>query len=96
MASPTATSTTVTIRLDERTKQAASAVVEDLGLDLSSVTRAFYKQIIRENRIPLSLSRTGPVPNDETIEALREADRMFAAGAGRFTSAAELLTDLDS
>ena len=45
-------------------------IVEDLGLDLSSVTRAFYRQIVRENRIPLSLSRQ-PIPA-ETLDALDE------------------------
>lgn len=44
--------------------------MEDLGLDLSSVTRAFYRQIVRENRIPLSLSRQ-PIPA-ETLDALDE------------------------
>ena len=45
-------------------------VEEDLGLDLSSVTRAFYRQIVRENRIPLSLSRHS-IPA-ETLDALDE------------------------
>ncbi len=46
----------VTIRLDQETKDQAAAIVEDLGLDLSTVVRAFFRQIIRERRIPLNLS----------------------------------------
>ena len=42
----------ITIRVDEETKKEASRIVEDFGFDLSSVTRAFYRQIVRENRIP--------------------------------------------
>ena len=42
----------VTIRVDADTKQKAASIAEDLGLDLSSVTRAFYKQLVREKRIP--------------------------------------------
>ena len=42
----------VTVRVDADTKQKAANIAEDLGLDLSSVTRAFYKQIVREKRIP--------------------------------------------
>ena len=38
----------VTVRVDADTKQKAANIAEDLGLDLSSVTRAFYKQIVRE------------------------------------------------
>ena len=45
------TMTSVTVRVDDATKKQATDIVEDLGLDLSSVTRAFYRQIVRENRI---------------------------------------------
>ena len=52
----------VTVRVDADTKQKAANIAEDLGLDLSSVTRAFYKQIVREKRIPLNLSYTTVPP----------------------------------
>lgn len=63
----------VTVRVDADTKQKAANIAEDLGLDLSSVTRAFYKQIVREKRIPLNLSYTIVPP--ETMEALDEAKK---------------------
>lgn len=68
----------VTIRVDDETKAEAIEIVEDFGFDLSSVTRAFYRQIVRERRIPLSLSYD--VPNDETIAALREGAEILATG----------------
>ena len=68
----------VTIRVDDETKAEATEIVEDFGFDLSSVTRAFYRQIVRERRIPLSLSYD--VPNDETIAALREGAEILATG----------------
>ena len=40
------TMTSVTVRVDDATKKQATDIVEDLGLDLSSVTRAFYRQIV--------------------------------------------------
>lgn len=46
----------VTVRVDEDTKRAAANIVEDFGFDLSSVTRAFYRQIVREQRIPSRLN----------------------------------------
>ena len=46
----------VTIRVDDETKAEAIEIVEDFGFDLSSVTRAFYRQIVRERRIPLGPS----------------------------------------
>ena len=58
----------VTVRVDEDTKRAAANIVEDFGFDLSSVTRAFYRQIVREQRIPLTLEY--PTPNLESREAI--------------------------
>ncbi|WP_314025928.1 type II toxin-antitoxin system RelB/DinJ family antitoxin [Olsenella uli] len=68
----------VTVRVDDETKAEATEIVEDFGFDLSSVTRAFYRQIVRERRIPLNLSYE--VPNDETIAALREGAEILAKG----------------
>ena len=81
----------VTIRVDDETKAEAIEIVEDFGFDLSSVTRAFYRQIVRERRIPLSLSYD--VPNDETIAALREGAEILATGdtGQSFSSGRDLL-----
>ena len=83
--------TSVTIRVDDETKAEAIEIVEDFGFDLSSVTRAFYRQIVRERRIPLSLSYN--VPNDETIAALREGAEILATGGTgqSFSSGRDLL-----
>ena len=82
----------VTVRVDADTKQKAANIAEDLGLDLSSVTRAFYKQIVRERRIPLNLSYTTVPP--ETMEALDEAKNRLANGKPRFNSADEMFDSL--
>lgn len=83
--------TSVTVRVDKKTKLDAARIVEDFGFDLSSVTRAFYRQIVRENRIPLTLSY--PEPNDESLEAIRETEEIIKRdGTDRsFSSARELL-----
>lgn len=50
----------IKIELDGKTLREAKRVADDLGLDLQSATRAFYRQIAREGRIPLDLAlRTG-------------------------------------
>ena len=59
----TETESLITIEVDDETLEEASRVAEYFGLDLPLVTRAFYKQIVREGRIPLNLS--DPEPNDE-------------------------------
>ena len=82
----------VTVRVDEETKTRAAEIAEDFGFDLSSVTRAFYRQMVRENRIPLSLSYGEP--NDASREALRQADAIARSGSGRFKSADEMFDSL--
>ena len=82
----------VTIRVDSDVKEGASRVAEHFGFDLSSVTRAFYMQMIRENRIPLNLS--DPEPNAESLEAIRETDEMIRSGSGKsYTSGRDLIKD---
>ena len=66
----------VTVRVDESTKRAVSAIAEDFGVDISSIARAFYKQIEREQRIPLSLEY--PRPNNESLESVRETEGIVA------------------
>ncbi len=56
--------TTMTIRCDEADKKAAAEVAEYYGFDLSSVTRAIWKQMARTHKIPLDLGYE--VPNAES------------------------------
>ena len=84
--------TTMSIRVNEADKRAAAEVAEYYGFDLSSVTRAFWKQMVRERRIPLNLGNYEP--NDESLESLQEAKEIFASGKTRFKNSDELLASL--
>ena len=64
----------VTVRVDEKTKEEAARIAEDFGFDLSSVTRAFYRQMARERRIPLNLSY--PQPNRASHDSIEEAEAL--------------------
>lgn len=82
--------TTMTIRCDERDKREAARVAEYYGFDLSSVTRAFWKQMGRTGRIPLDLGNEEP--NEESLEAIREAERMMRDGTGEsYSTGKELI-----
>ena len=78
----------VTIKVDESTKQPMSAIVEDFGFDTSPITRAFYKQIEREQRIPLSLEY--PKPNNESLESIREAEKIITEKRPGYATAEEM------
>lgn len=45
---------TMTFHIDPELKREVTEIVKDYGLNLTAVTRAFYKQIVREGAIPLS------------------------------------------
>ncbi len=83
-------SSTLTIRLDDKLKREASEVAAYYGLDLSSVTRAFYKQMVNTRRIPLTFSPEEP--NAESLEAIAEGDAFLASDKpGRFSDAHSLV-----
>ncbi|MGN0261887.1 MAG: type II toxin-antitoxin system RelB/DinJ family antitoxin [Eggerthellaceae bacterium] len=81
---------TLTIRIDEDLKRGASEVASYYGLDLSSVTRAFFKQMVNTRRIPLTFAPEEP--NEESLEAIAEGDVFLASGRqGRFDNGADLI-----
>lgn len=83
----------VTVRVDEATKKAAASIAEDFGFDLSSVTRAFYRQIVREQRIPLNLEY--PKPNNESLESLKETEELVASGHPGYDSIEDMFKSMD-
>ncbi len=85
-------SSSVTIRVDDYTKSRAASIAEDFGFDLSSVLRAYMKQIVRENRIPLALEY--PAPNDESLASIEEAKKIIAAGGKGYPSAKEMFASM--
>lgn len=87
------TTASVTVRVDEKTKEAAASIAEDFGFDLSSVTRAFYRQIVREQRIPLNLEY--PKPNRESLESLRETEELIDSGHPGYDSLDAMFESMD-
>lgn len=65
-------------------------VADCYGLDLSSVTRALYKQMVNTRRIPLTFSPEEP--NEESLAAIAEGDAFLASGqSGRFANGHDLM-----
>ena len=71
--------TLVQFRVDENLKNEASKVYEDLGLDLSSAVKLFFKKTIKMKRIPFSIN-DDDISDDEIrkkkILAIEELDSM--------------------
>ena len=83
-----AENTVVRARIDERIKNEASAVLASIGLTPSDAFRMMMTRIAREKALPFEPL----VPNEETIEAIREARR---GGLPRFKTVEDLLKDLN-
>ena len=71
---------TFTLRLDGDLKNRATAVAEYYGLDLPSVTRAFYTQMVREHSIPLNFAASDPFLSQENLEYLTQKNKAFQSG----------------
>ena len=80
--------TSVAVRAGESTKRAAGAMAENFGFDTSPTTRAFHKQVEREQGIPLSLEY--PRPNNESLESIREAEKIIAEKRPGYATAEEM------
>ena len=79
----------VRARIDEHTKEEATAVLAAMGLTVSDAFRIMLTRIAREGALPFEPL----VPNATTIEAMKEARQ------GRlksFTSVNDLMADLNA
>ena len=65
------TNTGVRARIDEKIKDEAAAVLDSIGVTVSDAVRMLMTRIAREKALPFAPL----VPNAETIEAMKEAER---------------------
>ena len=83
----------IKIRLSDADEDEVKQILSDFDLDLTTVTRIFYQQIIREKRIPLDFDLNSSLPID-TRKALRESMKM--KNATGYDSGASLVRSLRS
>lgn len=84
-----ATNAVVRARIDEHIKEEASTVLAAMGLTVSDAFRLLLTKIAREKALPFEPL----IPNEETIEAMREARR---GGLASFESIDALMTGLNA
>lgn len=67
--------TTIQVRIDNKTKQSAQKVLNELGLDMSSAIKVYLKQITLHQAIPLRLvTANGLTPAEENAIVLASAE----------------------
>ena len=81
------------IKIDPELKEQAQDLFESLGMSLTTAVNIFLLQSVREQAIPFRIGE--PVPNAETLQAIRDARRGVGLSRG-FTSAKEPMEDRDA
>ena len=83
------TKSVVRARIDQETKDEASAILAAMGLTMSDAVRLLMKKIVAEKALPFNPL----IPNEETIQAIKEsrAGEIHTAG-----SVDELFKELDA
>ena len=88
----------VTARIEPEVKEQAEAIMEQLGLPVSVVINALYKQIVYQNGIPFSLTLpAAPRARDEMTDEVFGAamqEGLDAARTGRSRAAADVFSEL--
>jgi len=83
----------IQVRIDNKTKQQAKRVLENIGLDLSSAIRLHLKQIINMGTLPYEIrDENGFTP--EKAQELREANKEARESKKSFNNPDDLIKDL--
>lgn len=69
--------TVINLKIDKRTKKEAQKVAEEFGVSLSSLIKAYLRQLIRTQKTILT---TEEKPTEYMLEALRESKEDIKAG----------------
>ena len=65
----------ININVDKQLKDQATAILKDLGLNMSTFINMALTQVVKRNGVPFEV--TNPTPSKELLEALAEADEMI-------------------
>ena len=63
------------IRIEPELKKEVEKTLNDLGMNIADAVTVFLKQVVMTNSIPFMIKK--PKYNEETIEALKEADAIM-------------------
>ena len=84
--------TSMNIRMDAEVKKQAEALFSEIGMNMTTAINIFLRRAILENGIPFELKINQP--NNETLEAINEGDKIIKEGTARFNTVDEMFADL--
>ena len=65
----------INVNVDTKVKEEATAILKDLGLNMSTAINMFLVQIIKKDGIPFEI--TNPKPSKDVLKALDEAKKII-------------------
>lgn len=90
--------TTINVRTDEKRKTLATAIFNEMGLDMSSAIQLFLQQVIITKSIPFPIRTVNGFTAEQEAAMLRDAAQLEAeieAGTAKgYNSAEEMTEDL--
>ncbi len=86
----------INVNVDTKIKNEASAILKDLGLNMSTFINMALAQVVKRDGIPFEI--TNPKPTKEMLHALKEAEDIINGKieAKGYTNINELFKDLDN
>ena len=70
----TSMSKPINVMVDSTTKDAATNILNDLGLSMSTAINMFLRQVVKNEGIPFEVKN--PKPSRELVKSLKEAKRI--------------------
>ncbi|MCD7108882.1 type II toxin-antitoxin system RelB/DinJ family antitoxin [Rhizobium sp. DKSPLA3] len=87
----TARTSMLHVRIDDETKEKATAALDAIGMSVSDAVRLFLRRVVADQAFPLELR----VPNADTLAAMKEAEDIVRTRAARFATADDLVNDIE-
>ena len=88
-----ASTTNISIRMDNELKVKADALFNELGMSISTAFNIFVRQALREGKIPFEITLN--MPNQYTVDAMLEAERIANdSSVEGYTNLDEMFDDL--
>ncbi|PYE35751.1 DNA-damage-inducible protein J [Rhizobium sp. PP-F2F-G38] len=87
----TARTSMLHVRIDDETKEKATAALDAMGMSVSDAVRLFLRRVVADQAFPLELR----VPNADTLAAMKEAEDIVRTRAARFATADDLVNDIE-
>lgn len=82
----------VSFRIDSELKRKADELFSELGINMTTAFNIFLRQSVRSAGIPFELKINQP--NNETLKAINEGEKIIKEGKARFDTVDEMFADL--